>query len=457
MLIDTHCHLDFPDFDTDRDDVIKRAGAAGVLYLVNIGSSVEGSVRSLELARKYPQVYASAGVHPHYAAATGGRVPAPLVQLFDDDKVIAVGEVGLDYYRDLSPRDVQRSLFIEFIRLAKERSLPLVIHVRQAHEDMRSILKDEFARGSAKGVIHCFSGGDKDLETYLELGFYISFTCNLTFDSAKELRALARTIPAERLLLETDAPFMAPQKFRGKRNEPAYLPYLVSELAVALGLSEEDIARITTHNAGALFGLPLEERSKIAYPIRDSLYLNITNECSNDCDFCVRRSYDAVKGHRLSLLREPTVDEIKEAVGDPSKYREIVFCGYGEPTLRLDAVKEVARYLKDKGCNVRMVTNGEGNLIHNRSIAGELAGLIDRVSVSLNVDSSEKYDAICKSRFGPGVFDKVKRFISECKEAGMDVEVTFLDLPGVDRARCEKIACGELKARFRMRKLDIVG
>ena len=148
---------------------------------------------------------------------------------------------------------------------------------------------------------------------------------------------------------------------------------------------------------------------------------------------------------------------VNGAVGDPSKYREVVFCGYGEPTLRLDAVKEVARYLKDKGCAVRMVTNGEGNLIHNRSIAGELVGLIDRVSVSLNVDSSEKYDAICKSRFGPGVFDKVKRFISECKEAGMDVEVTFLDLPGVERARCKRIASGELKARFRMRRLNIVG
>ena len=457
MIIDTHCHLDFPDFDKDRREVIERARGAGVSFMVNVGSSVDGSLRSLELAREYPEIYATVGVHPHYARDVEGKVPGRLTALLKEDKVVAVGEVGLDYYRDLSPRDEQRMLFIDSITLAKEKDLPLIIHTRSAHGDTLAILKDNFKRGAGRGVMHCFSGSAEEMEEYLDLGFHISFTCSLTFPNADAMRSVAGAVPSERLLIETDAPFMAPRQYRGKRNEPAYLAHLVKELAGCHGLSEEDVARITAHNAGELFRLPLEEPSRIAYSIRDSLYLNITNDCTNDCDFCVRRYRDSVKGHRLRLTREPALEEIMAAAAGAGAFREVVFCGYGEPTLRLDAVKPVARYLKDKGVKVRMVTNGQGSLIHKRDIVPELAGLIDRVSVSLNVDSSEMYDRVCMSRFGRGAYEKVKEFAAAARDAGIDVEVTFLDLPGVDKARCESIARDELGVRFRMRRLDNVG
>lgn len=411
----------------------------------------------MELAGEFPIIYASVGIHPHYAKATDGKIPDEMKEAFlKKNRVVAIGEVGLDYYRNLSPKELQKSLFIDFINLARKRDLPIIIHAREADEDTCKIL-ERHSKGSIRGVMHCFSQDEEYLKRYLDLGLCISFTCNLTFKNARDLRNVARKVPIERLLLETDAPFMAPQEFRGKRNEPAYLSYLVKELASIHGLSMDDIARTTTHNAKTLFGLPVKEDSRVAYSIRDSLYLNITNRCTNNCDFCTKRLSDFVKGHNLRLDHEPTAEEIIQAMGDPRRYKEVVFCGYGEPTLRLDLVKKIAAHIKKKKVPTRMVTNGEGDLIHKRRIAKELSGVIDRVSVSLNVDTDRMYDEICKSRFGKGVFNKVKEFVKECKAAGIEVELTFLDLPGVDIKRCKKIAADELGVDFRMRRLNVVG
>ncbi|MEE8360259.1 MAG: TatD family hydrolase [Candidatus Omnitrophota bacterium] len=455
-LIDTHCHLDFSDFDSDRSQVIERAKSVGVGYIINIGSSVEASKRSVEISEAHDNIYSSVGIHPHYAKDVKGAIPQGFKELLKRDKVVALGETGLDYYRNLSPKKEQKALFTEFIKLSNEKGLPIVIHSREAHEDTLKLLKAS-SDGAVKGVMHCFSGTEEYLNEYLALGLYVSFTCSLTFKNADKSRLLAKKVPPERLLLETDAPYMAPQEFRGKRNEPSYLPYLAKELKKIHGFTEEDIARITTHNAKVLFGLPIEEEAKIVYPIRKALYINITNRCTNDCDFCVRASRDFVKGHNLKLEKEPTVPEIMKAMGDFSGYREVVFCGYGEPTLRLDEVKEIARSVKDKGLRTRMVTNGEGDLIHKRPIAKELFGLIDKVSISFNVDTSKRYDEICKSEFGNGVFDKIKEFARECKACGIEVEATFLNLPGVDIKSCERIATEELKVNFRMRSLNVVG
>ncbi|MBI4335034.1 MAG: YchF/TatD family DNA exonuclease [Candidatus Omnitrophica bacterium] len=457
MLIDTHCHLDFKDFDPDRDEAINRAKAAGVELIINVGSSLEGSRRSVELAEKHDCIYASVGIHPHDAAKADNKAFDELKKLASFGKVVAVGEVGLDYYRNLSPAAVQKKCFKDFILFSKELNLPLILHSREAHKDMLAILKEGFPDGKIRGVMHCFSGDENFLMECLSLGLYISFTCNLTFKNAAGLRRLAGKAPVERLLLETDAPFLAPQARRGKRNEPAHLTFLVDELSSVFSLSRDDITRITTHNANELFKLGLEEKAKVAYPIRDSLYLNITNRCTSECDFCVRYFSDHVKGHKLRLEKEPAAAEVINALGDIGRYREIVFCGYGEPTLRLDVLKEVAAVVKKRGRSVRLVTNGHGNLINKRPIAAELAGLVDRVSVSLNVDNEEKYEKICRPRFGKGTFEEVKRFTSDCKKSGLKVEVTCLDLPGTDIDRCRSIAADELGVEFRLRRHNVVG
>ncbi|MFC1666853.1 TatD family hydrolase [Candidatus Omnitrophota bacterium] len=252
MLVDTHCHLDFKAFESDRDDVVMRSISEGIGFIVNVGSSLEGTRRSIEIAERYDLVYAAAGIHPHDA----DRVKQDDLELFkgcfSGNKVVAIGEIGLDYYKNIASRDNQKRLFVKLLEEAKTRKLPLIIHNRDAHADIMDILKDIMPL-PVKGVMHCFSGDKVFLKKCLDMGIFISFTCNITFKNASRLREVARLVPADRLLLETDAPFLAPQIFRGKRNEPCYVKYLAEELARMKDLSFEEIADITTRNAKELF------------------------------------------------------------------------------------------------------------------------------------------------------------------------------------------------------------
>lgn len=467
-LVDTHCHLDFADFDADREDVIKRAAEAGVKYIINVASSIEGSRKSVELANKYDSIYASVGIHPHDAKEANDSALAELKDLAKNKKVVAIGEVGLDYYRDLSPRRIQQDVFRRFIGLAKETNLPLIIHCREAQEDspagasakanLLSILREE-TTPPVNGVVHCFPSDKEFLRDVLDMGLHVSFTCNITFKNASALRQMVKEfMPLDKLLLETDAPFLAPEVFRGKRNEPSYLTYVAEEIAGLKGIAAEDVARVTSWNSKRLFGVGEEApRSAIVYPIRRSLYINLTNRCTDNCVFCIRDTTDYVMGYNLRLDREPTAKEIIEAVGDPTAYEEIVFCGYGEPTLRLDCIIEVARALKKKGARIRLTTNGHGNLIYNRSIVGDLVGLIDRVSVSLNAPAAEVYSKICRPSFGLRTFEEIKKFIIECRERLPEVEVTCVDMEGIDIKECERLVREELKVQFRPRRYNVVG
>jgi len=456
MLIDTHCHLDFKDFDSDRDEVIARAAQAGVVKMIDVGSSIEGSRRAVELSARYDAVYAAVGVHPHEAGTVTDKVIEDLRGLAGSSgKVVAIGEVGLDYFKSLSPRDVQAAALKRFIYLALDLNLPLIFHSREAGDDFLAILKRE-KRTGLRGVMHCFSGSPDFLKECFDLGLFVSFTCNLTFKNAEGLRNIARGAPVEKILLETDAPFLAPQALRGRRNEPANLTFLAEEWSKISALSKEDIARITTHNANTLFGLGASQTAKIVYEIRDSLYLNITNRCTNRCEFCIRDKTPFVKGHNLKLEREPSADEILDDVGDPKRYREVVFCGYGEPTARLDTLKTVAGELKKRGARVRVVTNGHGDLINSRPIVKELAGIVDRVSVSLNAENPEKYNKLCRPEFGAGTYRHIINFIKACVANRIETEVTCLDLPSVDIKRCEDEARA-LGANFRLRSYGAAG
>lgn len=251
-LVDTHCHLDFPDFDQDRKQVIERARNQGLDYIINIGSSIEGSKKSLELSQQYDFIYAAVGLHPHEADKFNQQTKDVLEELARKDKVVAIGETGLDYYKNYSKAENQKSLFISLIQLAKDLSLPLVIHNRQAQEDVLRILKQALPQ---KAVVHCFSGDERFLKECLELGLFISFTCNITYKKAQGLRALVKLVPLDRLMLETDAPFLPPEGFRGKRNEPLYVKYLAQEVAKIKEISVDEVARVTTENAREFFKL----------------------------------------------------------------------------------------------------------------------------------------------------------------------------------------------------------
>lgn len=250
MLIDTHCHLDFNEFDADRDAVIQRANDAGINYFINIGATLESSAASCDLAQKYPQIYASVGVHPHDAKTFDLAAEKRLKELAGFNKVVAIGETGLDYYRNLSKPDDQKRTFIKQIALAKELNLPLVIHSRQAEADLLQILK---ADKPAQAVIHCFSGDENFLRECLDLGFFISFTCNITYKKAQGLREIVKLTPLDRLMLETDAPYLSAEGFRGKRNEPFQVKLLAYQVGQIKNLSFEEIAHQTTQNAKRFF------------------------------------------------------------------------------------------------------------------------------------------------------------------------------------------------------------
>lgn len=252
MLIDTHCHLDFPEYNQDREEVIRRAQNEGVSYIINIGSSLEGSRRSVELARTHDCVYATVGIHPHEADRFNTKDEALLRELAKDTKVVAVGEIGLDYYKGYSRPENQKPLFQSLVRLAKELNLPLVIHSRQAPRETLEILKPFLPH---KVVVHCFSQDESFLKQCLDAGFFVSFTCNITYKKAQNLRDLVKIAPLERLFLETDAPFLPPENLRGKRNEPAHVKQLAQEIGRIKGIDFEEVGRATTQNAKIFFNL----------------------------------------------------------------------------------------------------------------------------------------------------------------------------------------------------------
>ncbi len=253
MLIDTHCHLDFPDFAAERDAVVARAQAAGLRRMITISTQVEKFPTISALAEAYDEVYCTVGTHPHEAHAEAEASVAKLVALAAHRKCVGIGEAGLDYHYDRAPRDVAARVFRTHIAAARESGLPLVIHARDADADVAAILEDEMGKGVFKALLHCFTSSRQLAERALALGLSISFSGVLTFKKSDELRAIARDVPQDRLLVETDAPFLAPVPYRGKRNEPAFVKETAKVLAEVKGMSEAELAAITTANALRLF------------------------------------------------------------------------------------------------------------------------------------------------------------------------------------------------------------
>lgn len=253
LLVDSHCHLDFVDFDADREDLIDRANAAGIGLMVSICTQVSKRDRILEIAERFPCVYASIGTHPLNAADEAEVPTEDLVRLSSHPKVVAIGEAGLDYHYDRAPHDLQERVFRRHIEAARFTGLPLVIHARDADEAVERILCDEAGKGAFPFVLHCFTAGRRLAEVGIELGGYVSFSGIVAFKNSSELRAIAASVPCDRILVETDAPYLAPPPNRGKRNEPAFVRDTAEALAVALGREFEPFARETTDNFFRLF------------------------------------------------------------------------------------------------------------------------------------------------------------------------------------------------------------
>jgi TatD DNase family protein len=259
LYIDSHAHIEGREFDADREAVIRRALDAGVEIIVCVGDgeiAADSHAAAFRLADQYPFIYTTVGVHPHEARSLDGEMYAKLADLSQHPKVIAWGEIGLDYHYDNSPREVQRDAFKKQLRMARERRLPVVIHTREAEADTLGLLDREWKDSGLGGVVHCFTGTRAFAEAAIERGFLISFSGVVTFKKAEDLRDTARTLPLDRILIETDSPFLAPIPHRGKRNEPAYLVETARAIAELRELSIDEFAHITTRSFARLFGLP---------------------------------------------------------------------------------------------------------------------------------------------------------------------------------------------------------
>ncbi|WP_137128788.1 TatD family hydrolase [Rhizobium sp. FY34] len=254
MLIDTHCHLDFADFDAERDELVARAHAAGVAQMVTISTRVKNLPTLLALTERYPSVFCSVGTHPNNAGEELDISADELVRLAEaHDKVVAIGEAGLDYFYDTQTPANQQTGFRRHIEAARRTQLPLVIHSRSADDDMVAILTEETGKGAFPFILHCFSAGQALADAGVALGGYISFSGIVTFPKSEDLREIARTVPMDRLLVETDAPYLAPKRWRGKRNEPSYVVNTAEVLAQVKGVSTDEMAQITTDNAFRCF------------------------------------------------------------------------------------------------------------------------------------------------------------------------------------------------------------
>ena len=257
MLIDTHIHLDDSCYDKDRDTLITQAGEEGIDYIITVASDLESSKRCVRLAEEFSSLYVAVGIHPHEAKTVDEDIYLQLNELAKGKKVVAIGEIGLDYHYHHSPREVQRKVFRNQMRVAKELGLPVIIHHREALPEAIELVKKE---GIKEGVFHCFSGSLQQAEEVISLGFYVSVAGPVTFKNAKSLRELVRKLPLDRLLIETDGPYLSPHPLRGKRNEPAYLKYIAEKIAELKNLSLDEIARRTTENAKRLFKIAIQEK-----------------------------------------------------------------------------------------------------------------------------------------------------------------------------------------------------
>ncbi len=454
-MVDTHCHLDL----LRKEDLEETLKDDSLEYLLTVGYDKKTVENALRISREHPHVFCAIGFHPHEADRVKPEDVEWLKKLAEKNpKVRAIGETGLDFYKNYSDKKKQEEVFRWQINVARELGLPLVIHMRDAEEETIRILKEEKAY-EVGGIMHCFTGSYETMKKAADLGFYISYSGIITYKNAQSVREVAKKTPTTRILLETDSPFLAPQPVRGKPNKPSYIWHTAKVLAELLpNTSLEDVDRMTSENAKLILNLGNNGRKEtITYVINNRLYINLTNKCNLHCAFCQRereRNF-MVKGYWVWVSRDPSVEEVIKEIGDPTRYEEVVFCGYGEPTLRFSALKEIAKYVKSKGGKVRVDTNGLMFTFLPKEKLKELKGLVDVWSVSLNAPDKETYNKVCRPT-QPDAFEKVIEFIKEALKEGFDVVVSAVDYPGVDMKRTEKLV-RELGAKWKYRHFEVVG
>ncbi len=450
MFVDTHAHLFYENFKDDLDEVIQRAKKNSISYILIPATDMLSARTAISLSEKYDFIFASVGIHPHETKDWNKKLLEEIKSLSSHEKVVAIGEIGLDYYYDFSPKEKQIEAFRDQIELAIEIDKPVIVHNRDSDIDMMEIISSYCSTG-LKAQFHCFNASLEDAIEYIKMNHFISFTGNITYKKSENLRRILKAIDINHLLLETDSPFMSPVPYRGKRNEPSYIHNTVKVISEIKNLSIEDVGRITSLNAFRMFGIGKKPETNFTYLLGNSLYINVTNRCNADCLFCRRKTDPFISGYNLGMKKseEPDAEVYIKEIGDPKKYDEIVFCGYGEPTIRWEVVKTIAKFVKDNGGKTRLNTNGHGNIINHRDITAEMKGLIDTVSISLNSTDAKQYSQLMQ------IDQEYFYFMIEfAKKSVQNVDKVVLSVVDIDQIEIEKarnLVEKEIKAEFRIR------
>ena len=321
MFIDTHAHLFYPNFQEDLDDVLSRARINDIDFILVPATDIKTSEQVIDLTEKYEMIHGAVGVHPHDTKNWSASFIPKIEKLAKNKKIVAIGEIGLDYYYDFSPKEKQIEAFKSQIELALKLDLPVIIHNRDSDEDMMNIIRGYCGAG-LKAQFHCFNGTIENAMELVGMNYMISFTGNITFKKADNLRKILQHIPPQNLLLETDSPFMTPVPHRGKRNEPSYVKFIAEQIAELHKLRLLDVARITSFNAFRTFGIGSKDDSVFTYKLGNALYINITNRCNAACVFCKRKENPVLRGYNLGMERnqEPDSQVYINEIGDHKSY-----------------------------------------------------------------------------------------------------------------------------------------
>jgi TatD DNase family protein len=450
MYIDSHAHLFLPNFEGEVGEIISRAKESGVDYIIVPATNLEDAKQVLELTKKYDSIYGAVGVHPHETKDWNESYFLQVEELASNDKIVAIGEIGLDYHYDYSPPEKQIEAFKSQLDLALKLNLPVIIHNRESDDDMMKIIRSYCGSG-LKAQFHCFDSTLDIARELISMNYFISFTGNITFKNAEGLTNVLQNLRLDHVLLETDSPFMTPVPNRGKRNEPANLIYIAEKIAETHKMTVNDVSRITNYNVFKLFGIGSEPNTTYTYKLGDSLYLNITNRCNANCTFCRRKDDAFIRGFNLKMSKaeEPDAEAYIKEIGDPKQFKEIIFCGYGEPTIRWDLVKQVAKYVKDNGGNTRLNTNGHCNYINKRNIAPEFKGLIDVVSISLNTADPRQYSVMMGVE--TRLFNEMITFAKSVKQFVNKVIMSIVSVSDVEVEKARKVTEEKIGAEFRVR------
>ncbi|HXV14987.1 MAG TPA: TatD family hydrolase [Candidatus Krumholzibacteria bacterium] len=417
-MIDSHCHLNLQHFEDDREATIARAVSDGVVGFVNIGYDRDSLRETLELVERYPFVFGAAGVHPHDAATLDDELDAQVRHALDHPRIVAVGEIGLDFYRNLAPREVQIETFRRMIKLARERDKPIVIHCRDAFNEVLDVLESE--GGTYRGIFHAFSAGEAEARRVSELGFHVGIGGVATYRNAR-LGETVAAIPLERIVLETDSPYLTPHPWRGKRNEPSFVTHVARTVARAKGLSPAEIDRATTENTLAAFGLSPDALPRPVYRIEAAAYIQAAAADPADLD--------AVPTEGVS---------------------EAIITGFSDPLERIEHVLALATRARERGWRVRVNTTGLANHAAGRDVTAELKGIVDEVNVVLFGASARAHDELAYPAVGNEGWASIRDFVRCSVASGLETVCEFIAVPGFEPEPCREFT-RELGATYDIR------